>query len=137
MVDETFWRARAYKGCKGKAVSMILQLSGKPIVENLRNYPPSAVERLRALLTDGAVAEPDIQREGFYDVKDGDRVFFIHISPVSGKVILLASWLEETLPSPPAHSAAASLGCAGLWSGWHDRAASRPSASRRVSKALS
>lgn len=88
---------------------MTLQLSGRPIVENLRNYPASVVERLGALLAEGAVAEPDFQRKGFYDVKDGDRVFFIHISPVSGKVMLLASWLEETSPSPVAQAAAAGL----------------------------
>ena len=88
---------------------MILRLSGKPIVENRWNYSPSIVERLRALLAEGALCEPDLQRKGFYDVKDGDRVFFIHISPVSGKVMLLASWLEEALPSPLVQAAAAGL----------------------------
>ena len=64
-------------------------------VDNLRNYSDDVVEKLRGLLLKGADADVDPQRKGFYDVYNGTRVFFIHISPVSGKVILLASWLRE------------------------------------------
>jgi len=64
-------------------------------VENLRNYSDDVVEKLRGLLMKGADADRDPQREGFYDVYNGTRVFFIHISPVSGNVMLLASWLRE------------------------------------------
>lgn len=74
---------------------MLLQFSQTPIIDNLRNYPEHLVARLRALLRDGAAARPDPRRKGFYDVADGERVFFIHVSPVSGKVWLLASWAVE------------------------------------------
>jgi hypothetical protein len=80
---------------------MILKLNGRPVVENLWNHPQSLVERLRALLAEGAVARPDRHRKGFYDVRDGTRVFFIHISPVSGKVMLLATWVDQSAAMPP------------------------------------
>jgi hypothetical protein len=64
-------------------------------VENLRNYSAEVVDKLQSLLLTGAEADVDPQRKGFYDVYNGRRVFFIHISPVSGNVMLLASWLRE------------------------------------------
>jgi hypothetical protein len=64
-------------------------------VENLRNYSGEVVDKLSGLLLAGAEADMDPHRRGFYDVYNGTRVFFIHISPVSGKVILLASWSRE------------------------------------------
>ena len=64
-------------------------------VENLRNYSGEVVDKLRGLLLGGAEADMDPQRRGFYDVYNGTRVFFIHVSPVSGNVMLLASWLRE------------------------------------------
>src|SRR5579871_1979507 len=76
---------------------MILRFSDTPLIDNLRNYPEHLVSRLAAVLCAGAVAQPDPRRKGFYDVADGDRVFFIHLSPVSGKVWLLASWVAEKI----------------------------------------
>ncbi|HKS95607.1 MAG TPA: hypothetical protein VJV74_05670 [Terriglobia bacterium] len=89
---------------------MTLRLTGKNgklTIENLRHYPSDVVEKLRGLLVAGVNARPDPRRKGFYDVEDGARVFFIHISPVSGNVMLLATWCEEA----PA-AAAAPLGMA-------------------------
>lgn len=81
---------------------MILRFSETPLIDNLRNYPEHLVARLGALLQAGAAAQPDPRRKGFYDVADGDRVFFIHLSPVSGKVWLLASWaVERVQPAQP------------------------------------
>lgn len=73
---------------------MILRLNAATQVENQRNYPAEIVERLRALLISGATAYADIHREDFYDVVDGPRVYFIHISPSTHNVILLATWLN-------------------------------------------
>lgn len=84
---------------------MLIRLNHKPIVDNLRNYPREIVERLATALRDGAVAEADPRRKGFYDLTDSDRGFFIHISPVTGHVWLLASWRLERVTSP-AHYAA-------------------------------
>ena len=80
---------------------MILRLNGKDTrngrltIENLRNYPAEMVEKLRGLLLSGVEAHADPRRKGFYDVHNGTRVFFIHVSPVSGNVMLLASWPKE------------------------------------------
>lgn len=74
---------------------MTLRLDGRLQIENLGNYPPETVEKLRALLAGGTEAQPDPRRKNFYDVHNCSQVFFIHISPASGKVMLLASWLKE------------------------------------------
>jgi hypothetical protein len=78
---------------------MLIRLNHRAAIDNIHHYPENLVERLASALTEGAVAEADVHRKGFYDVRDGDRVFFIHISPVSGKVFLLATWrVQSELP---------------------------------------
>lgn len=72
---------------------MTLLLEGNTQIENTRNYSDEVVEKLRALLRTGAPADPDPHRPGFYDVKNGSRMFYIHVAP-GGKVWLLASWLK-------------------------------------------
>jgi len=81
---------------------MVLQLNQPPSIENLRNHPPEMVERLRELLTAGAPARPDPHRKNFYEVEDGSRVFYIHISPLNGKVLLLAAWGGDEKPAEAA-----------------------------------
>jgi len=79
---------------------MLIRLNNKPVIDNLRNYPQEIVDRLATALREGAVAKADPRRKGFYDLSDGDRNFFIHISPVSGHVWLLATWLVERVSAP-------------------------------------
>jgi hypothetical protein len=67
-------------------------------VENARNYPPEIINELEQLLLAGGSASPDPRRRGFYDLENHKRIFFIHISPITGRVILLATWLR------PAHA---------------------------------
>jgi len=86
---------------------MLIRLDHKPAIDNIHKYPQSIVDRLAVLLSAGAVAEADARRKGFYDVSDGDRVFFIHISPVSGKVFLLASWRVQQVAPLVARAASA------------------------------
>jgi hypothetical protein len=73
---------------------MILQLGSNPSIDNLRRYPAETVEKLRTLLTTGVPAIPDPRRQGFYDLRDGHQVYFIHLSP-TGRVLFLATWPEE------------------------------------------
>ena len=73
---------------------MVLRLKENPKIDNLRNYPADIVEKLRELLAAGAQAYPDPHRREFYDVANGSRMFYIHLSP-TGKVWLLATWLKE------------------------------------------
>jgi hypothetical protein len=89
---------------------MILKMSGPLRIENLRHYPAEMVDRLTCLLVAGASARPDPRRKNFYDLEDGDRTFFIHVSP-TGTVLLLATWLREgahlaTVQKAPAEAVA-------------------------------
>lgn len=80
---------------------MTIQLDGDIQIDNLRHYPAETVDTLRSLLARGAEAQVDPRRSNFYDVYNCSQVFFIHISPVSGKVMLLARWSKEAQPSSP------------------------------------
>jgi hypothetical protein len=64
----------------------------QPSIDNLQNYPAEVVDQLGKLLVEGVSARQDPRRKNFYDVEDADRAFFIHLSPLTGKVILLAAW---------------------------------------------
>jgi hypothetical protein len=76
---------------RGKMHLRMEHLAG---VDNLRNYPVEMIEELKGLLLSGAPASPDAKREGFYDLDGRGRKFFIHISPATRRVALLATWLH-------------------------------------------
>jgi hypothetical protein len=73
---------------------MFLQMEQLPGVDNPRHYRPEITEGLEELLRSGVSALPDSKREGFYDIENHGRIFFIHISPTNGRVALLATWLR-------------------------------------------
>ncbi len=75
---------------------MVLRLNQNVTVENTRQHPAEEVEAVRKLLAAGAVAQPDPHRANFYELENGRRVFYIHISPVTGHVMLLASWRNDS-----------------------------------------
>jgi hypothetical protein len=83
---------------------MILKMSGPHRIDNLRHYPAETVDRLRCLLVNGAYASPDPHRKGFYDLEDGDRGFYIDVSP-TGTVLLIASWPKEDAHHATLHEA--------------------------------
>jgi hypothetical protein len=74
---------------------MFLRLNHELNIEDLRNHGPEAVEKLRQLLARGAPAKPDPGRSDFYELEDGNKVFYIHLSPANGKTLLLATWLKD------------------------------------------
>jgi hypothetical protein len=74
-------------------------------VDNLRNYSAEIIRELEKLLLLGGSALPDPKRKGFYDLENEERTFFINISSVTGKVMLLATWLR-------AECAVEHVGCA-------------------------
>lgn len=80
---------------------MKLRLTKEPIIDNLRNHPAEMVEKLRGLLVAGAPAYPDPHRRNFYEVENCSKVYYIHLSPMNGKVMFLAAWdkdgVEETI----------------------------------------
>jgi hypothetical protein len=74
---------------------MLFQMTKVAHIENPREYTAQEVEDLRHLLMAGGQAERDPRREHFYNF-EGDRgTYYIHISPVTGNVILLAKWSRQ------------------------------------------
>ena len=78
---------------------MVLRLNQQSNIEDLRHHGAEAVEKLRHLLASGAPAKPDPRRSDFFELEDGNKIFYIHISPVNGKVLLLATWLKDEEPT--------------------------------------
>jgi hypothetical protein len=74
---------------------MFLRMEQLPGVDNLRNYPAENIRELEELLLTGVSASPDPKRKGFYDLETHERTFFIQISSITGRVVLLATWLRS------------------------------------------
>ena len=74
---------------------MFLRMKQLPGVDNPRNYPAEIIQELEELLLSGGSALPDPNRKGFYDLESYERTFFIHISSITGRVVLLASWRKS------------------------------------------
>ena len=74
---------------------MFLQMKQLPGVDNLRNYPAEIIRELEELLLTGVPASPDPKRKGFYDLETHERTFFIQISCITGRIVLLATWLRS------------------------------------------
>jgi hypothetical protein len=73
----------------------MIQLGEGVRIENPRKYEPGAVENLRQLLKVGIPVQHDPHRENFYEIESNDETYYIHVSPISGNVILLAKWLRQ------------------------------------------
>jgi hypothetical protein len=86
---------------------MFLRLDVNTVIEDLRSHSAEMIEKLRQLLGAGAEALPDPKRPHFYDIRNCTRTYFIHISPISGKVMLLASWNHGTKSATEANGQAA------------------------------
>lgn len=80
---------------------MVLRLDSTTRIEDLREHPPEVIEKLRALLASGAVAHEDPHRDSFYEVESNGRVFYICVSPITGKVLLLGTWLLNHQEAQP------------------------------------
>jgi hypothetical protein len=73
---------------------MLLPMKQLPGIDNLRNYPIEIIKGLEDSLRSGGSALPDPKRKGFYDVENRERTYFIQISSITGRVVLLATWLR-------------------------------------------
>ena len=78
---------------------MVSNLRGNVQIEDLGNHPKKAVADLRCLLAQGASTVADPKRRGFYEVESDSVVYYIHVSPVTGKILLLATWQNEGVPA--------------------------------------
>jgi hypothetical protein len=65
-------------------------------IENPRGYDPGAVAHLQQLLEKGCPVQMDTQRENFYEIEGGNETYYIHLSPISGNVVLVAKWLRQS-----------------------------------------
>ena len=74
----------------------MIQVKEGARIENPREYETGAVEHLRHLLEVGSPAQRDPQRENFYEIEGNSETYYIHISPISGNVVLLAKWLRQS-----------------------------------------
>jgi hypothetical protein len=64
-------------------------------IEDPRGHSAETLQRLRQALVSGAPTSPDERRPGFFEVQADEQVFYVHISPVTHRVILLATWAHE------------------------------------------
>lgn len=92
---------------------MMLRMRNNPTIKTVRSRPTETVEELRSLLTDGAEARPDVRRKNIYEVDGGSRVYYIHISPASRKVTLLAVWENTRHEVAPRVSQSELVACCG------------------------
>ena len=90
---------------------MLLRMEHLPGVDNVRNYPPEIIKELEQLLLAGVSASPDPKRNHFFDLANHERTFFIHISPITGRVVLLAAWLRPACAVDFTERAEASSRC--------------------------
>lgn len=73
----------------------MMQVQSGAQIENPREYECRAIEHLRHLLALGSPAQRDPNRENFYEIDSTGESYYIHISPVSGNVVLLARWMRQ------------------------------------------
>jgi hypothetical protein len=66
-------------------------------IEDLGNHTAQTVVALRSLLAGGASTTADPKRSGFYEVESDSVIYYIHVSPVTGKILLLATWQNEAV----------------------------------------
>ena len=74
----------------------MIQVKEGARIENPREYESAAVENLRVLLEIGGPVQRDPQRQNFYEIDGNGETYYIHISPVTGNVVLLAKWLRQS-----------------------------------------
>jgi hypothetical protein len=79
-----------------KMGATMIQLKEGARIENPRAYECDAVDQLRELLELGSAAHRDPARENFYEIESDNETYYIHVSPISGNVVLLAKWLRQS-----------------------------------------
>ena len=71
---------------------MLLRVNAQTRIENPRNYSASVVAELQSWLKSDGEAIPDPKRLNFYEIENEDSIFYVHVSPINGNVVLLARW---------------------------------------------
>jgi len=68
-------------------------------IRDLGSHTPATVTTLALLLAGTVDVRLDPKRKDFYEVVDGSQVYYIHVSPVSGIIYLLAVWQNAVAKS--------------------------------------
>lgn len=74
---------------------MVIRTQESLKIEDLRNHSTEQMAALRGLLAAGALAQPDTHRADFFEVSDAATTFYIYVSPVNGRILLVAAWPKE------------------------------------------
>lgn len=71
---------------------MIMNFGERVAIQDLGNHQAQQVVTLALQLAGDVEVQPDPKRKSFYEVEAGASVYYIHVSPVSGIIYLLAVW---------------------------------------------
>jgi hypothetical protein len=82
-------------GAEERHAGMVFRMAEVANIENPREYASQEVEDLRDLLLAGGEVERDPRRKHFYNLEGDKSAFYIHISPITGNVMLLAKWSRQ------------------------------------------
>lgn len=69
-------------------------------IRDLRNHSAGTVMKLAFILA-GTMCVRPTKRKYLYEVEDGSDVYYIHVSPVTGIIYLLAVWQTVVAQSNP------------------------------------
>jgi hypothetical protein len=61
-------------------------------IRDLGSHTAATVTTLALLLAGTVDVRPDPKRKNFYEVVHGSKTYYIHVSPVTGIIYLLAVW---------------------------------------------
>jgi hypothetical protein len=76
---------------------MMVNCGREIAIEDLGQHPAEAVYGLRSCLAAHPNLVRDPKRKNLFEVQGCARVYYIHVSPVSGKISLLATWPSEAV----------------------------------------
>jgi hypothetical protein len=68
-------------------------------IEDLGKHSPATVIGLGLLLAGAPNVTPDPKRKSFYEIDGGRTVYYIHVSPSNGAIMLLATWEKRIGPA--------------------------------------
>jgi hypothetical protein len=68
-------------------------------IRDLGSHTATTVTTLALLLAGTVDVRPDPKRKNFYEVVDNSQVYYIHVSPVTGIIYLLAVWQNPVIQS--------------------------------------
>lgn len=74
-------------------------------IQDLGDHPVGPAVSLGILLAGPTDVTPDPKRKDFYEVEDGSITYYIHVSPVTGIIYLLATWQNAATHGAALHAA--------------------------------